>query len=218
MNISRLGEFGLIQRIRRQIKTGPSVVQGIGDDCAVIRYSRDEYLLYTCDMIVEGIDFTRGTDPVLVGRKAIAVSISDIAACGGIPSHCLVSLGLPKQTPVGVVDRLYKGITGIAREFNVDVVGGDISKADRLVLDVSMAGLVKHRHLALRSAARPGDILFATGSFGGSIRGKHLTFVPRLAESQYLVRNFGVHAMIDVSDGLLQDLSHILAESRVGVI
>jgi thiamine-monophosphate kinase len=218
MLINKLGEFGLIERIKKQIKTDASVIRGIGDDCAVLAFSLSEFLLYTCDMIVEGVDFTSRDDRMLVGRKALAVCISDIAACGGIPQHALVSLGLPQGTRVKEIDSIYQGLKTVAQEFKVNIVGGDISKAPKLTIDVSLLGRVEKKNLVLRNGAQPGDIIFVTGTFGGSLKGKHLSFIPRLKESRYLVKNFKINSMIDASDGLLQDLGHILKESKVGAV
>lgn len=218
MFIEKLGEFGLIERIKKQIRTDASVIKGIGDDCAVLKFSPQKYLLFTCDMIGEGIDFTSRDDRALVGRKALAVCVSDIAACGGVPRHALVTLGIPSKTKVEDIDRIYKGLNVIAKEFKVNIAGGDISKAPKLTIDVSLLGEVEKKKLVLRSGAKPGDIIFVTGSFGGSIKGKHLIFTPRLKEARYLTENFKINAMIDVSDGLLQDLGHILKESKTGAV
>ena len=119
MNITKIGEFGLIQRFRKLIKTDSSVIKGAGDDCAVLRFNKDKYLLFTCDMLAEGVDFTPRDSPYLIGRKAIAVSISDIAACAGLPRYCLVSLATPKNTPLEFVDRLFKGMLDIAKKYNI---------------------------------------------------------------------------------------------------
>jgi thiamine-monophosphate kinase len=169
-------------------------------------------------MIVEGVDFLAADDASLVGRKALAVCMSDIAACGGVPRYCLVSLGLARHTAVGRVDRLSEGMRRIAADFDVNIVGGDISRAGKLTIDVSMLGIVEKKNLVLRSGARAGDVIFCTGSFGGSRRGKHLTFTPRLSCARYLVERYKVNAMIDVSDGLLADLGHIMAASNRGAV
>lgn len=218
MLLKELGEFGLIERIKRSIKLDHSVVVGTGDDCAVVKYSKDKFELLTCDMIVEGVDFTSKDDPELFGRKALAVSISDIAACGGIPRHALVALGLPKKSKVELVDKILKGMLSLANKFNINIVGGDISASEKIIIDVSMSGLVEKKNLVLRSGAKAGDMIFVTGKLGGSIRGKHLTFTPRLKESKYLVENFKINAMIDISDGMMQDLNHILKQSKVGAL
>jgi thiamine-monophosphate kinase len=218
MRIEELGEFGLIDKIKKSIETDNSVIKGIGDDCAVVRLDKKSYQLYTCDMIAEGIDFTSRDDPYLVGRKALAISISDIAACAGVPRYALVCLGLPKRTPVKKVDRIYQGINSLARKYKINIVGGDLSSADRLTIDISLIGQVEKKKLILRNGAKVGDIIFVTGSLGGTIKGKHLQFKPRLEEARFLVKNFRVNSMIDVSDGLSQDLGHILKQSSVGAV
>jgi thiamine-monophosphate kinase len=215
--IEAIGEDGLISRLAAHMRVDKSVVKGIGDDCAVIDIGK-EYLLLTCDMMVEGVDFTGSADPYLVGRKALAISASDIASCGGLPRYCMVSLGLPRRFPLGSVDRFYKGMRDLARRFKVNIVGGDMSKAPRFTVDVSLAGTVEKKNLVLRNGARPGDVVFVTGSFGGSIKGKHLKFTPRVEEARYLVTRYRPTAMIDASDGLCRDLYHILDESRVSAV
>lgn len=216
MLLKDLGEFSLIEKFRKAIKLDSSVVKGSGDDCAVIKWDRKNYLLFTCDMIVEGVDFLADTKPELIGRKALAVSISDIASCGGIPRYALVSMGLPRNSSVDKAEDIAKGIFSLARKFKINIVGGDLSRAERIVLDISMLGLVEKRNLCLRSGAKQGDIIFVTGALGGSILGKHLKFTPRLKEARELVKSFKVHSMIDISDGLVADLGHILKESGVG--
>jgi len=218
MDIGKIGEFGLINRIKKHIRADATVVKGIGDDCAVIRSGPGKLQLYTCDMIVEGVDFTARDSRELAGRKALAVCVSDIAACGGVPRYALVSLGLPSRTQVKEVDNIYKGLNSVAREFGINIVGGDISKAPKLAIDVSLIGETRPEDLILRSGAKKGDIIFVTGSFGGSLRGKHLNFTPRLKESRYLTGHFKINSMIDVSDGLAQDLGHILEASKAGAV
>lgn len=218
MNISKLGEFGLIERFKRSIKLDASVIRGTGDDCAVISFNREKYLLFTCDMLVEGVDFLKNTDPYLVGRKAVAVSLSDIAACAGLPRYCLVSLGLPRGTRVSFTDRLFKGMRDIALKYGVNIVGGDLSRCSKLTIDVSMIGFVERENLVLRSNAAKGDIIFTSGALGGSLKGKHLKFTPRLKQARFLVKKFRPSSMTDISDGLIQDLGHILKASSAGAV
>jgi thiamine-monophosphate kinase len=218
MRISELGEFALIERFRRRIRTASSVIKGSGDDCAVLKFDRARYQLFTCDMLVEGVDFSSQEGPFLVGRKSIAVSLSDIAACAGIPAHCLVSLGLPKKTSVSFTDKLFQGMLAMARKFNLNLVGGDLSSSPKLVIDVSMLGFVEKKYFISRGNARAGDVIFVSGTLGGSIFGRHLKFTPRVKEARYLVENFRINAMIDVSDGLAQDLGHILRQSSKGAV
>ncbi|MCX5709771.1 MAG: thiamine-phosphate kinase [Candidatus Omnitrophica bacterium] len=215
MRLNKIGEFGLIEVFKKMIKLDRSVVVGPGDDCAVIKFNANEYLLYTCDMITEGVDFVSKDKPELIGRKALAVSLSDIAACGGIPRYAVVSMGLPKKF-IGKAQKIAKGLFDLAKSYKVNVVGGDLSRSSRLTIDVSMSGVVEKNKLVLRSGARAGDIVFVTGELGRSILGKHLKFTPRLKESRFLVDNFKINSMIDISDGLTQDLSHILKASNVG--
>lgn len=218
MQVSELGEFGLIERFRKSIKTDASVIKGSGDDCAVLAFDKNNYQLFTCDMIVEGVDFTLKDGPFLIGRKALAVSLSDIAGCGGIPRHCVVSLGMPRDTRVNFIDKLFSGLSALAKEYKVNIVGGDISRAPRIIVDLSLLGLVEKKRLVLRNGAKTNDLIFVTGSIGGSSFGKHLNFTPRLKEARYLVENFKINSMIDISDGLAQDLRHLLEESRCGGI
>jgi thiamine-monophosphate kinase len=169
-------------------------------------------------MIVEGIDFLGHENPYLVGRKAIAISISDIAACAGLPRYALVSLGIPNEISVKFVDKLFKGMLDLSRAYKINLVGGDLSRSERLIIDVSMLGMVERKNLVLRNGAKKGDIIFVTGKLGGSIFGKHLRFIPRLKEARFLVRNFKINSMIDISDGLAQDLGHLLKESKQGAV
>lgn len=218
MLVKDLGEFRLIERFKKRIKPDSSLVVGSGDDCAVLKFNKDKYQLFTCDMIAENVDFTLKDDPYFIGRKAVAISISDIASSSGLPRHCVISMGLPKNTRLKVIDRIFKGMLDICREYNINIAGGDLSSSDRIVLDVSMLGLVEKNKLTLRSSARPGDFIFITGELGGSILGKHLKFTPRIKEARFLAKNFKVNAMIDISDGLTQDLKHILKQSKVGAV
>ncbi|MFA4908277.1 MAG: thiamine-phosphate kinase [Candidatus Omnitrophota bacterium] len=216
--LARLGEFGLIRRLTRGLKADASVAVGPGDDCAAIRVSAKEYLLLTADMLVEGVDFLAGERPELVGRKALAVSLSDIAACGGTPRYALVSLGIPAACPYDRVAAIFNGMKRLAGRYNVNIVGGDISRCAKLVLNISVAGFAAKGRLVTRSGAKPGDVIFVSGSLGGSIKGRHLRFTPRVREAAYLTANFKVTSMIDVSDGLWQDLGHLMSASGTGAV
>jgi len=218
MRLDKIGEFGLIKKFQNKIKTDAWVVKGSGDDCAVLKLDKNNYQLFTTDMIIEGIDFKKNDNLKLVGRKALAISISDIAACGGLAKHAVVALGLPKNLSVKQVELLADGLFGLAKKFKINVVGGDISAADKLIINVSLLGSVEKNKLCLRRGAQVGDMIMVTGDFGGSIKGKHLKFTPRLNESRFLVDNFKINSMIDVSDGLMQDLGHILEQSSRGAV
>ena len=217
MNVSDLGEFGLIEKMRKYASITSSVVKGIGDDTAVLRHTKDKYLLFTTDMLVEGTHFTRRMGGGPIGHKALACSISDIAAMGGAPTHAVVSLGVAPKMPVRFVEDIYKGMGALAERFGVSIVGGDTVRSDKVVINVALLGEVAKKYLVTRGGAKPGDWIFVTGSLGRSLAtGKHLNFTPRLKEARFLVRNFKPSAMMDISDGLAGDLNHILKASRVG--
>ena len=212
--IKSVGEFGLIKLIARKAPQFSGVVKGVGDDAAVLEYSKTHYQLLTMDTIVEDVDFKkRGTDPALIGRKALAINLSDIAAMGGNPEAALVSLTLPKETPVSFVTRLYEGLRRLATEFEVSLVGGDISRGSKISITVMVLGQASKRHTVFRSGAGPGDVIGVTGALGGSILGHHFKFQPRVREGELLAK-FQVSSMIDISDGLLQDLEHLMRSSK----
>ncbi|MDE2027389.1 MAG: thiamine-phosphate kinase [Candidatus Omnitrophica bacterium] len=217
MQISKLGEFGLIETLKKHAPVSKAVIKGIGDDAAVLPYSQSRYLLFTTDMLAEGIHFTRRMAPQAIGHKAMACNISDIAAMGGYPTFAVVSIGVPKALPVRFVKEIYQGMERLAKAFNVSIVGGDTIKSDKIVINVALLGLVEKKNLVTRSGARPEDWIFVTGALGGSLKsGHHLNFTPRLDQARFLVRKFKPSAMIDISDGLSGDLGHILKASGVG--
>ena len=216
--VRSMGELALIARLRRRLRRTPSVQVGIGDDAAILRSGGDgTRLVFASDMLVEGVHFRRAhVSAQAIGWKALACNLSDVAAMGGVPRWAVVSLGLPPATPVRFVDALYAGLERCARRYGVAIVGGDTVRAPQVVVDVAILGTVRPRHLTLRSGARVGDLLFVTGRLGGSYRsGRHARFLPRLAESQALVRRVRPHAMIDLSDGLAQDLWQVSRASQV---
>ncbi|MCX5715844.1 MAG: thiamine-phosphate kinase [Candidatus Omnitrophica bacterium] len=218
MILKNIGEFGLIERIAKHVKAGKGVIKGIGDDCAVLKWTREKHLLATVDMLIEDEHFKRAVAPSAIGWKALCCGISDIAAMGGVPKWALISAGLPKDLSVAYVDKIYAGLAKAAKRFGVSIVGGDTNASRKMILDVTVFGEVKKENLVLRSGAKPGDLIFVTGSLGGSVYGKHLNFTPRLKEAQVLVKNFKVNSMIDISDGLSSDLGHILEQSKAGAI
>lgn len=217
MNISDLGEFRLIEKIRKHAPMTSSVVKGIGDDTAVLRHTKDKYLLFTTDMLVEGTHFKRRMGAAGIGHKALACSISDIAAMGGVPTHAVVSLGVGPKMPVRFVEDIYKGMAALAKHFGVSIAGGDTVKSAKVIINVALLGEVEKKCLVTRGNAKTGDWIFVTGTLGRSLaRDKHLNFTPRLKEARFLVKNFKPSAMMDISDGLAGDLNHILKASRVG--
>lgn len=216
MKLKDLGEFNFIDRISRAIKLSGNVVKGIGDDAAVLKYTKDKYMLFTTDMLLEGKHFHKRDKAGLVGAKAMSCNISDIAAMGGLPKFAVISVGFPGSLDLRYADGLYKGVRKIADRFKVDLVGGDTVDSDRIVINIALIGEVEKESLTLRSAAKENDAIFVTGDIGGSIKFRHLNFTPRLEEARFLVKNFKISSMIDVSDGLLADLGHILRESGKG--
>ena len=240
MRVSELGEFGLIARIAEMVgQPGGDVVVGIGDDAAVVRTGGENYLVATCDILVEGVHFLReGITPRQLGRKAVAINLSDIASMGGVPRQLWVSLVLPQDAEVEYVDALYQGIREETSRWGVDIVGGNIARSPwGLVVDTFLAGEVEPECLLLRSGARVGDLVLVTGHVGDSAAGlalvlnpeancerkhadrvlqAHLTPVPRLEEGRVIAESGIATAMIDVSDGTLADLGHICERSGVG--
>jgi thiamine-monophosphate kinase len=217
--LKSLGEFGLIQRLSKKVFLEQSVIQGIGDDTAVLPFTKDKFLLFTTDLLCEDVHFTRKENPFLIGHKALACSLSDIGAMGGVPTFAVVSIGLPKSLSIGFVDKMYHGINTLAKKFKTSIVGGDTIKSDKLIINVALLGEVEKTKVVLRSGANIGDQVFVTGALGRSLKTKkHLSFTPRLKEARVLVTRFKPSAMIDISDGLAADLGHILEESKKSAV
>ncbi len=215
--IRSLGEFGLIELLKRYSFHQQNIIKGIGDDTAVLYLNGQRHLLYTTDMMAEGVHFTKKIAPYAIGHKAMGCNISDIAAMGGVPTFALVSLGLPKNLAVSYVEELYKGMYELGKQFNVSIVGGDTIASKEVIINVALLGEVACEDLVTRQGAVAGDRIFTTGALGRAWKtAKHLSFTPRVAEARFLVKEFKPSAMIDISDGLTADLGHILEQSRVG--
>lgn len=214
-----MGEFDYIAWLRQWTPSSPAVRVGPGDDCAVIESAGDPWLV-TTDMLLDGRHFILAEHgPRRVGRKALAVNLSDIAAMGGTPLAAFVSVGLPAGSAEVVGKELFLGMRESADDFNVAIAGGDTNTwAGGLVVSVTLMGRPGPQGPILRRGARPGDWLMVTGELGGSILGKHLDFAPRIREGLALQEHARLHAMIDVSDGLSADVFHICAESGVGAV
>jgi thiamine-monophosphate kinase len=212
------GEFDYIAWLRARTPARAGVLVGPGDDCAVLEPPARP-LLVTTDMLMDGTDFILSECGArAAGRKAMAANLSDIAAMAGAPRFAVVSVALPRGAP-GTAELLYLGLRECADEFGVAIVGGDTNSWDgKLVVSVTAFGEAHARGAVLRSGARPGDWLFVTGPLGGSIRGRHLTFTPRVREAQALADAVCLRAMCDISDGLAADLNHILEESNCGAV
>ncbi|MBI2441559.1 MAG: thiamine-phosphate kinase [Lentisphaerae bacterium] len=216
--LGELGELGVIRRLVHGLPARADVVVGPGDDCAVVRIAdkaRYDYLLKS-DPVVEGVHFTRETPGAAVGHKALARVLSDMAAMGGEGLWALVDITAPAGTSLARLMAIRAGLSKLARRWRVAIVGGDVSRGRDLAVHVFGVGRVPRGQAVLRSGARKGDYLFVTGTLGGSERGKHLKFEPRLAEGQWLRNRHWATAMIDLSDGLATDLKHLIRSSRVG--
>jgi thiamine-monophosphate kinase len=218
MNLRALGEDRLLDQLLPSLPRNAGVVLGAGDDCAIVESGKPGLLtLLKTDCLVEEIHFDRSTPPGLVGWKAMARPLSDFAAMSGVPQFALVTLIVPARRTISWVRSLYRGIEKAARRFEVAVVGGETSNIKGpAVISISLTGFVERKRWVGRGGGKAGDELFVTGCLGGSLRGHHLKFVPRIAESRWLTKNFCVHAMMDLSDGLGTDLPRLARASRVG--
>lgn len=219
--LSDIGEDELIKRIVSQLANhDKSVLVGPGDDCAVVDVERDGYYqLLKTDSVLEGIHYLRTADPREVGWKAVARVVSDFAAMGGEPSQLLITIALPRNTEVEYVNSLYEGMNHCAVSHGAVISGGETTTTmDGAggMISVSGTGWVKRGNLITRSAGQPGDVILVTGQLGGSIRGKHLTFQPRLKEALWLANHCEVNAMMDLSDGLASDLPRLAKASDCG--
>jgi thiamine-monophosphate kinase len=214
------GEFAFIDWLRRRTPADPRVPLGPGDDTAGVRFTPGATALVTTDMLLEGSCFVLAeAGPRRVGRKAMAVNLSDIAAMAGRPVAAVVSVGLPRHGGRVLAEELYAGLREVADEFSTAVVGGDTNSWDGpLIISATVLGEATGRGPVTRAGARPGDWLLATGPFGGSIGGHHLDFTPRVREALRLHEVADLHAMIDVSDGLAADVWHLCTESGCGAV
>lgn len=218
MNLSDVGEDRLLATIAPGLPTNRAVVAGIGDDCAVTRFpGSDRLLVLKTDCVVEGVHFIASTDGKDIGWKAMARPLSDFAAAAAVPQFAMVTLIAPPSTEVDRVTAIYRGLTKAAERFEVAIVGGEMSATvGPLAVSVSVTGFVEAERRSGRNGARVGDELFVTGTLGGSIRKKHLSFIPRIDEARWLTSDFRVHAMMDLSDGLGVDLPRLARASGVG--
>ena len=213
-----MNEFELIERLIQGLPGNETVVAGAGDDCAVLDLGiPGRELLFKTDAVVEGVHFRPDTPPTEVGHKALGRCLSDVAAMGGTPLAAVVTIGLPRGFEADRVEAIYDGMAKLARRYEVAIVGGETTaNPGGTFISVAMLGSVERGKAVLRSGAKAGDAIFVSGELGGSIAGKHLTFEPRVRESQWLVTHFKVHAMLDLSDGLAGDLRHVLRASHAG--
>jgi thiamine-monophosphate kinase len=215
MKLRRVGEDALIASLMREL---PASQKFIGDDCAVVEFPGAKNLLVLkTDCVVERIHFRSSTNPERVGWKAMMRALSDFAAVSAIPQFALITLIVPAARSTSWVRKLYRGLRRAASKFDVVIVGGETSATrGPATISISVSGFVEKNRAVSRSGGKKGDDLFVTGKLGGSLRGKHLRFVPRIKESRWLTKGFRVHAMMDLSDGLGADLPRLARASQLG--
>lgn len=213
-----IGEIDAIRRLTAFLPSRSDIRVGAGDDCAVLRLRDDapDDLLLTSDPVIEGTHFKPGTPRQQVGHKAAGRAISDIAAMGGSPLWALVDVVAPPHTPFDDIEALYDGLAETAGTHGLALVGGDMSQGPGLEIHVFAVGRVPAGTAVLRSGAVPGELLYVTGSLGGSSEGRHLSFTPRLTEGIWLREQSWATSMIDLSDGLATDLRHVCRAGVVG--
>jgi thiamine-monophosphate kinase len=236
MKLAELGEFGFIARIRQQVADGAGVVQGIGDDCAALELPAGELLLTTSDLLIEGVHFRRdwtGMDDL--GYKCAAVNVSDIAAMGGTPRFLYLALGIPAELPLAELEALVGGFLAACSEYGTTLAGGDTCRSPGpLFISVTAEGSVPPGELVRRSGARPGDAIYVTGTLGDSALALYDLERGRTPDAALLTRHHRptarstagrrlataglATAMIDISDGLLADLGHILESGAAGAV
>ncbi|MGQ9472539.1 MAG: thiamine-phosphate kinase [Candidatus Caldatribacteriaceae bacterium] len=236
-----LGEFGLIRKLENIFHPSQKlVITGIGDDCAVIEGREGFFYLVTCDTQVEKVHFLSSVPPRFLGRRILSVNLSDIAAMGGVPIVALLSFVLRPSVSLDFLETLIEGLHEEAKKYKVDIVGGNLSRTDgALSFEVTMLGEVERgRPLPLRSCARVGDAIVVTGFLGESRAGLSITLgndeeekekyrllwerycvpQPRIEVGRFLGSLGERIALIDISDGLVQDLLHVTQASGVGAI
>jgi thiamine-monophosphate kinase len=244
MHLSDIGEEALLDHVFdkfRLPKSGPGLVVGVGDDAAVLDLGSGKLTIVTTDMLIEGPHFRLDLiTPYHLGWKSVAANISDIAAMGGLPTWTFASIGLKPDMDLEFADSLFEGMTECAEKFLSKIVGGDTNAVEaNTVISVTQLGEVEKDRLALRSGARIGDRILVTGWLGNSIAGLHLLLklgldeaarqfgwlvdahlmpMPRVWEARAAVETGGVHAMMDLSDGLGRDLPKLCKASGVGAL
>jgi len=223
------GEESMIERLRRRVplSLAGGLILGIGDDCAIFRpRGSAEDLLFTTDLLIEGVHFLSETHTAAdAGWKALARGLSDVAAMGGEPRFCLLSLALPAWANSQWVDGFYRGLLRLATSAGAPLIGGDLARADRVMADIVVCGAVPHGQALRRDGARAGDAIYVSGTLGGSALGlatrrgkawrRHKRPAPRVALGAFLRRRLGATAAMDLSDGLSLDLRRLCLASRL---
>ena len=213
-------ERDFLRRLFPRLPGHNRLLLGPGDDAALLALGKDQACVVTTDMLMDGVDFELARhDPPRIGRKSLAVNLSDLAAMAARPVGAVISLALPRDGGESLALRLYEGLLPLAEEFETAIAGGDTNSWDGpLVISITAIGEVLPGKEWRRSGAKAGDEVLVTGSFGGSILGKHFDFTPRVREALLLSERFDIHAALDVSDGLTLDLSRLCEASDVGAV
>lgn len=213
-------ESELIAYLRKRLPGHPNLLLGIGDDAAVLSMAGLDETVVTVDMLMDRVDFDLAqADPRRVGRKALAVNLSDLAAMASEPIAAVVALALPRRGGMELAVQLYEGLLGLAEQFDLAIAGGDTNSWDGpLVISVTLIGKLPLGKPLRRSGAQRGDRIIVTGCFGGSILGRHFDFEPRVSEAVLLAKRYELHAGIDASDGLSIDLARLAHESGCGAV
>ncbi len=219
-SLESLGEDAIVRLLTANAPQSEDLIEGPGDDCAIVRRDHAWDTLLKTDAVVEGIHFLPDTPPPLIGRKALARALSDIAAMGGIPEHALVTVLVHASRSAELLSGIYEGLTALAREFKISLAGGETGSLpyDGLILNVSLVGRVEHGLALRRCSASPGDLIAVTGALGNSFHSKrHLTFTPRIAWARALTAcGLRPSAAMDLSDGLGTDLPRLALASGCG--
>jgi thiamine-monophosphate kinase len=236
MNISKLGEFGLIEKINKMFQSRlPAGLVGIGDDCAVIPQSKSKSILISTDLLIENIHFLRTRiSPQDLGYKSIAVNLSDIAAMGGAPKYVFISMAMPANTNYIWLNKYLHAVKSILEKYNVLLLGGDTTGSKHeLMISVTVVGEAHPKKIKYRSDAKLGDIICVTRNLGDSAAGlfcikhnikaktlinRHYRPIPEIEAGLFLAEQSEVHAMIDVSDGINSDLRRIMGSSHCGAV
>ena len=228
--IKDMGEFGLIDKITKK-PIDENIVVGIGDDAAVIKPKN--MLVLTTDCLVEGDHFRKDWfTPEQIGMKAIEINVSDIAAMGAAPKYVLVSLAIPKDLDVKFFEGIYKGMWKVCEKYKIEIIGGNMTHCENIVISITLTGEVDKKNLSLRSGAKPGDYIVTTGHLGNGRAGlrmfqekiegykevKKKYLEPKAQLKKALKLAPFVNSMIDVSDGLASEIKHICIESKCGAI
>jgi thiamine-monophosphate kinase len=220
MKLGALGEDRLLDKILVHLPRGRTrnAFAAAGDDCAIVEMPRTKrYLVLKTDCVVESVHFVPEAKASDVGWKAMMRPLSDFAAASAVPQFALVTLIVPVQSELAWLQGLYRGLRRAADCFKVSIVGGETSNTrGPVAVSVSVVGFVEKSRATSRRGGRPGDDLFVTGRLGGALKQKHLRFVPRITESRWLTKNFSIHAMMDLSDGLGTDLPRLARASKLG--